>query len=42
MGEIARGIKEISDAVANVLSIAERLGEQGEVLNKELTRFKTA
>jgi len=42
MAEIAHGIKEISDAVANVLGIAERLGDLGDSLNRELTKFKTA
>jgi len=42
MTEIARGIGEISAAVRNVLNIAERLGDFGDSLNHELSRFKTA
>ena len=42
MTEISAGIKEITDAVSNVMENAERLGELGEALNKELTKFITA
>ncbi len=42
MSEIAGGIREITAAVQTVLLIAGRLGELGESLNSELTRFKTA
>jgi len=41
MVEIAHGIREISTAVGNVLSIAGRLGELSESLNSDLTKFKT-
>ncbi len=42
MAEIAHGIREISTAVGNVLSIAEHLGELSDSLNHDLAKFKTA
>ncbi len=42
MAEISAGIREISTAVQGVLNNAERLGQLGESLNKELARFKTS
>ncbi len=42
MEEISHGIHEISTSVGSVLSIAERLGELSESLNRDLTKFKTA
>lgn len=41
MSEISAGIREISTAVGDVLSIAARLGTVSEALNRDLTRFKT-
>jgi len=42
MTEISVGVKEISDAVTDVMASAEHLGDLGEALNMELTKFKTA
>ncbi len=41
MAEIASGIDDISSSTRTVQEIAERLGEIGESLNRELARFKT-
>jgi methyl-accepting chemotaxis protein len=42
MLEISNSIREISTAMGALLSHAERLGELGESLGSELSRFKTA
>ncbi len=42
MTEISAGLREITSAVESVVGIAGRLGDLGESLNHELTRFKTA
>jgi hypothetical protein len=39
--EVSVGIKEIADAVSNVMERAESLGELDEALNRELTKFRT-
>jgi len=41
MDEIAGGIREISNAVDSVRSSAARLGELGESLDRDLTKFRT-
>jgi methyl-accepting chemotaxis protein len=42
MLEISNGIQEISAAMKDILAHAGRLGELGESLGSELSRFKTA
>jgi methyl-accepting chemotaxis protein len=41
MSEISGGIHEISTTVGEVLSIAARLGNLSDSLNRDLSRFKT-